>query len=111
MSDLLAAVNRLLAAALEHGAVSGDAVRVHTVRLHEGGAQVTGTVHHALAEGAFEIHLRVEPERDGRQAVRLHAVRLPEHMAPLLEAFREVLSRSEVRLELDFSGGDAPGAA
>jgi len=101
VSALLDALNHVLTAALAgDGPHTYGPVTVHTVHLHASGAHVTGELTHAWAEGAFELTLRVDPERDGRQAVRVHAARLPDRLSPMLEAFRDTLTRSELRLDL-----------
>lgn len=107
MNTLLEALNRLLAEALAGQSAQGT-LRVRSVLLDEAGAHVTLQLHQPAGEGELLLRLQVHPPQGDQQRLVLTLERGPERWAPALEAFRRVLERARLTLELDFS---EPGQA
>ena len=102
MSGILELLNHLLQAALAEQRAGGP-VTVRSVELDPDGGRLIARIDHPAVQGEVVLKLHIEPPSGHRQTLRLSLEQCPETLHPALEAFRGVLEKIRIRVELDFT--------
>jgi hypothetical protein len=82
---------------------AGD-FRLQQVKFAPDGIDIAGTLDHQKAKGPAALRLTVDDRGGSRFVLHLRPTQLPPELADDLEAYRDVLERLNVHVDLDLSG-------
>lgn len=102
MSQLITMVNHLLQTWMAQAA-PGEKWQFHALTLDETGGKILGRVNFKDFSGDVLARLTVEDAGENRQVIRLKIEQWPQQMPPSAEAFRKLLEKARLTLELDFT--------
>jgi hypothetical protein len=111
MSILLDMLNQMAATRLAGQPPADGPFTARTVRLTADGIAVTGDLRHGQMAGPVAVHVTVEPVAPDRFTLHVTPEQVPRDLAPELAAYRDVLERLRLHVDLDFSGpatGEVP---
>jgi len=103
MQGLLGMLNNLAQAWIRQNPGGEGTFVLQQVELLEDGLRVVGLVNHPEMRGEVAVRLTVISEAQARQVLHVRVERLPAEMNGQLGAFRSLVEKAGLSLQLDFS--------
>ena len=104
MSALLTLLDQITATYLRRQAPPAGEFQLQRVKFAPDGIDIAGTLDHRQAKGPAALRLTVDDRGGGRFVLHFRPTQLPPELAPEVEAYRDVLERLNVHVDLDLTG-------